>query len=40
MVPRSRSLVIDSVVMNNVDIISTMQIRPGTVLSTVSCSGL
>ena len=40
MVPRSRSWVIDSVVMNSVDIISTMQISPGTMLSTVSCSGL
>ena len=40
MVPRSRSLVIDSVVMKSVDIISTMHIRPGTMLSTVSCSGL
>jgi len=29
-----------SVVMNRVDIISTIQIRPGTMLSTVNCSGL
>ena len=39
-VPRSRSRVIDNVVMKSVDIVSTMQISPGTMLSTVSCSGL
>jgi len=39
-VPRSRSLVIAIVVTNRVENISTMQTRPGTTLSTVSCSGL
>jgi len=39
-VPRSRSRVIESVVTKSVDIISTMQISPGTTFSTVNCSGL
>ena len=39
-VPRSLSRVIDSVVTNSVEMVSTMQISPGTMFSTVSCSGL
>ena len=40
MVPRSRSRVIESEVIKSVDMLSTMHIKPGTTLSTVSCSGL
>src|SRR5262249_48393189 len=39
-VPRSRSRVIDSVVISKVENIRTMQTRPGTILRTVSRSGL
>src|SRR5215831_20918735 len=39
-VPRSRSRVIDRVVMINVENVRTMQTSPGTMLRTVSCSGL